>query len=296
MATVFKVDMTAAGVNKVIVREAQKHCEQTQAAIAQTQDSPLPPIMPCQEIDVYAELTPETTEIELYYDAISTKKQPDFRADNPSGQKMPEDTPKRVNTDVAVLQLPDGSFQTILPGMIVNGQLSYTCLQNVQHSLKIHYNKTDKPLRLVAITDRATCIRNELTAYLSADICIILDWYHLQKKTKTLVSLLCKDKANKKAHIAAIKNLLWEGKTTEALAYLSNMSIARQDSYEELYTYLNKHQAEIVNYKRRQAAGRTIGSGRGEKANDTAIAQRQKNNGMAWTDNGSRALAILAIT
>jgi hypothetical protein len=45
----------------------------------------------------------------------------------------------------------------------------------------------------------------------------------------------------------------------------------------------------------RQAANKTIGSGRVEKANDLVVAHRQKKKGMAWSKAGSSALAIIRI-
>jgi hypothetical protein len=39
--------------------------------------------------------------------------------------------------------------------------------------------------------------------------------------------------------------------------------------------------------------GKTIGSGRGEKANDQLVAHRQKKKSMSWSEKGSNALTIL---
>jgi hypothetical protein len=58
-------------------------------------------------------------------------------------------------------------------------------------------------------------------------------------------------------------------------------------------TYLEKHQAEIIDYGRRQRAGKPIGSGRMEKGVDQVIGVRQKHKGMSWSPTGSKALGIL---
>lgn len=55
---------------------------------------------------------------------------------------------------------------------------------------------------------------------------------------------------------------------------------------------MEKHQGEIVDYERRQQAGKPIGSGRMEKGVDQVIGSRQKNKGMSWSQKGSKALAI----
>ncbi|WP_317110915.1 hypothetical protein [Chroococcidiopsis sp. SAG 2025] len=59
--------------------------------------------------------------------------------------------------------------------------------------------------------------------------------------------------------------------------------------------YLEKHDSEIINYKRRTQAGKTIGSGRVEKGVDLTIGRRQKNKGMSWSHLGSRALSLLRV-
>ncbi|MBF0228710.1 MAG: hypothetical protein HQK63_03845, partial [Desulfamplus sp.] len=56
-----------------------------------------------------------------------------------------------------------------------------------------------------------------------------------------------------------------------------------------------KHKMEIINYKARKDAGKTIGSGRMEKGVDIVIGRRQKDNGMSWSESGSKALGILKV-
>ena len=63
----------------------------------------------------------------------------------------------------------------------------------------------------------------------------------------------------------------------------------------ELLGYLEKHRAEIIDYERHKQAGKTIGSGRMEKAVDQVIGHRQKKKGISWRPKGSKALAILKI-
>ena len=96
----------------------------------------------------------------------------------------------------------------------------------------------------------------------------------------------------KKEHASNINNLLWNGNTQKAITYLNNIPVKNKEKQQELINYLKKHIAEIIDYEKRQLAGRSIASGRGEKANDMLIAKRQKKKAMAWSDNGSKALAI----
>ncbi len=84
-------------------------------------------------------------------------------------------------------------------------------------------------------------------------------------------------KERKEIHGNALCSLLWKGRVFEALSYLEVMiDTKKQEVLSEFCAYLEKHKSEICNYERRQAAGKTIGSGRGEKANDQLVAGRQK--------------------
>jgi hypothetical protein len=62
-----------------------------------------------------------------------------------------------------------------------------------------------------------------------------------------------------------------------------------------LVTYLEKHRAEIIDYGRRQRAGKPIGSDRMAKGVDQGIGARQKHKGMSWSPTGSKALGILKV-
>ncbi len=55
-----------------------------------------------------------------------------------------------------------------------------------------------------------------------------------------------------------------------------------------------KHQHEIINYKRRSQAGKTIGSGLFEKEVDLTVGQWQKNKGMR-NAAFSRTLGLLKV-
>ena len=108
------------------------------------------------------------------------------------------------------------------------------------------------------------------------------------------MSMIASNKDDKQQYIKDINAALWKGNTNEAIAFLEDIKPRNKEKKNELLGYLNKHQSEIIDYEKRQKAGKSIGSGRGEKANDTLIANRQKKKGMAWSEKGSKALAILA--
>jgi len=65
--------------------------------------------------------------------------------------------------------------------------------------------------------------------------------------------------------------------------------------WQELLTYLEKHQLEIINYERGAQVEKSIGSGRVEKAVAQVIGERQKHKGKSWRPQGSRALGLLKV-
>ena len=62
----------------------------------------------------------------------------------------------------------------------------------------------------------------------------------------------------------------------------------------KLKEYFERNYYYIPNYALRKKLGLRNSSNRVEKENDLIFAQRQKNNGMAWSEQGSNALGVLA--
>ena len=76
---------------------------------------------------------------------------------------------------------------------------------------------------------------------------------------------------------------------------MGSVSARREKAKDDLLGYFARHESEIIDYGRRQEAGKAIGSGRMEKAVDQVIGVRQKNRGMSWTKKGNRALVLLTV-
>ena len=158
------------------------------------------------------------------------------------------------------------------------------------------YGNQIAPLNLVAITDGARVIRQRLVTIFGAAAVVILDWYHLCKKVRGLLSMIAVDKIEKSTHLKFLLSQLWQGKTATALDYLRQLiAVKNQDKWQELIGYLSKHQLEIINYNLRSRAGKTIVSGRVEKGVDLTVGSRQKKKGMSWRPKGSRALCLLKV-
>jgi hypothetical protein len=74
------------------------------------------------------------------------------------------------------------------------------------------YGSEAQPKNLVAITDGAKVIRNRLfTIFGTAAVIVILDWYHLCKKLRQLMSMIALNKFDKSKYLKFIIPQLWQG-------------------------------------------------------------------------------------
>jgi hypothetical protein len=129
-----------------------------------------------------------------------------------------------------------------------------------------------------------------------SNISVILDWYHLRKKCRELLSMAMKGTKLRNAVLGKLMPLLWYGLVDQAIDYLSHLpedQIKNPDEHLHLMTYLGKNRPMIPAYAVRRELGLRNSSNRGEKANDLLVAARQKHNGMSWSKSGSVALATV---
>lgn len=126
---------------------------------------------------------------------------------------------------------------------------------------------------------------------------VILDWFHLKKKCCQLTSLALKGKASRNEVLNHLLSLLWDGRVESAIEYLSEVKpekIKDGAQLEQLKGYLERSRPYIPCYSARKKLGLRNSSNRGEKENDLIVSERQKHNGMSWSETGSLALASLA--
>lgn len=258
------------------------------------------PLLVNQNVEIY---NSESQEILLFDDGIQVKGQKPKRekAYKTSADKYPQNksytkTPA-VNTDVVILQTASGSFEYITAPLPLDEQAPINLALFVKAKIIQEYGrKVSPPLNIVAITDGAKVIRQRLLNIFATTTVIILDWYHLGKKLRELMSMIARTKQEKSEYLKFLFSRLWRGKTPAAIDYLKTQVVARnQSKLLELIGYLEKHQLEIINYELRAASGKTIGSGRVEKGVDLVVGHRQKKKGMSWRTLGSKALAILKV-
>ncbi len=243
---------------------------------------------------------PEEKEILLFDDGIQVKGQKAERhpkqSQDKKSQKLLEAKTPAIITDIVILQKASAEFEYVAAPINADGEDLLSLASVVKAKVIQEYGSQASALNLVAITDGARAIRHRLLTIFGRGIIVILDWYHLGKKLRELMSMIAINKNEKIEHLKFLFSQLWQGRTTTALEYLKFQVVPKnRERWQELISYLEKHDSEIINYSLRSQAGKTIGSGRMEKAVDLTVGHRQKNKGMSWRTLGSRALSLLKI-
>jgi len=150
---------------------------------------------------------------------------------------------------------------------------------------------------LVFFTDGARNIKNNIEQFFSfRPYTIVLDWFHLKKKSQELLSMALKGKDIRNNVLQKMLRILWVGDVQgaiECLRSLPNSIIKNQKMLDEQINYLTRKEENITCYAVRAKFGLRNSSNPVEKENDILVAQRQKHNGMSWSQNGSGSLAAI---
>jgi hypothetical protein len=257
-----------------------------------------------EKVDIY---DGENREILVFEDAIQVRGQKENRVHK---QKVIEETPMNpaekpirlvakgkslpVFTNVVMLQKKNRAFEHMVAPIDEKGQETVSLPDMLKSRVIEEYGQATEPLPVVALTDGAQVIRQHLHAVFGATLVIILDWYHLGKKVRDLMSMIARNKDEKTLHLKFVFYHLWRGEIYTVLDYLeTRVQPKNEEKLRELIRYLNKHRDEIIDYRRRKKAGKMIGSGYIEKACDQVVGHRQKKKGMSWREAGSRGLGVL---
>jgi hypothetical protein len=237
-------------------------------------------------VDVY---DPSAEEVHVLTDGVLVKAQ------KPKHERVgaPRQNKPRTyhQTHVMLFQSPAGDYR-YLTG---SSDGSVSLVQVAQAHLRQEWAGRTTPLPVVVTSDGATQIRSDLAAIFGMSVTIILDWYHLQKRVYEQLCKCAYSKTQREGWEEIVLAYLWRGRTDKALTFLKALSVRNEKAHTELLGYLQKHQAEIIDYDRRKSIGKSVGSGRMEKAVDQVVAMRQKHKGMSWSKQGSHSLAQLKV-
>ena len=151
---------------------------------------------------------------------------------------------------------------------------------------------------IVFFTDGAKCIQDGIKKYFSGHkYLLILDFYHLIKHCEQGLSMaISKPAIRNQVLCGNLSGMLWNGKTDEAIKYLSELpdsAVKNKAQLQDVIDYLERKKEGITTLSIRRWLGMKIGSRDVEKDNDMIVASRQKHNGMSWNREGSSNLSAL---
>ncbi|MDO9535640.1 MAG: hypothetical protein Q7J85_10010 [Bacillota bacterium] len=185
-------------------------------------------------------------------------------------------------------------LQHLTGALVTTAGIYYLSGENLVEEIRFLVKKIN-PQSITVIADGAKWITKQIYLGVLADFTnktLILDWYHLEKKSKELLSMICYGKSHKNEVFSSLMRDLWHGKIDDALVRLAalNDKCRNQGKLSELIGYINTRKESIPNYDLRRQKCLYNGSGIVEKANDLLVARRQKNTSMQWTRRGGDAL------
>ena len=157
---------------------------------------------------------------------------------------------------------------------------------------------------LLCFTDGEEAINNEIKRVFGFRQCrILLDWFHLQKKSREFFSMILKGGKQNKAKNLGIRSrffrLLFIGNYEKAIKLLDDIDksmIKDNDILLKFKNYLNRKKEYLYVYYLRKILHMINASNMAEKANDMIIAQRCKNNGTSWVRKGINGMGLARCT
>lgn len=229
------------------------------------------------------ESSPENT-VYISIDDVGVQRQKDKRTDDCVKEK------KRVEN--TVIHVEANGMKHIITAIGMHNAFTLLMAFLISNELLGSHH-------IVFFSDGAQNIRSCIETFFSfrAPVVHMLDWYHLEKRMKELLSMAVKGNKEAKATIRnAIGSRLWAGNVDEAIDYLESIpdkSIKNQQRLDEAIDYLKRRRPHIPCYALRSLLGYRNSSNPAEKANDRVVAVRQKHNGMSWSSAGSSSLALI---
>ena len=222
--------------------------------------------------------------VNISVDDVGVKRQSEMRPKDEDSQQ-----PKRVeNTIIHVGHRKDSyiinadsvllAFKQLIGFLLINGLLRK---------------------RIVVFVDGARSLNSAILKMLSfTNYKVILDWYHLQKKCREQLSMALKGSKIRNEFLdKELLPCLWFGNVNGAIKSLKNIDpkkVKNQEYITKLIEYFERVRGIIPNYALRKELKLRNSSGIGEKSNDLVVSNRQKHNGMSWSDSGSFAFATVA--
>ena len=267
------------------IQAAVEACQRSEEETEAMADNPVPYEDPSRQ--TYVAIDDVGTKKQKAHRCPALDPDPDPDPD-PEAKKEKKKKKAYVYTTVAHVEHEDASY--VLVGAKVVGVLRMIL------ALLFH-NRLTAP-GLIFLTDGQKTLQAAIRCAFSwwGSLQLILDWYHLEKRCKEVLSRAMNGRALRNATLEKLRPLLWHGLTDQAIRFLRGLDaeqIKKEEAREELIGYLERCQPYIPCYAVRRKLGWRNSSQIGEKMNDLVVSERQKNNGMSWSPEGSVGLAAL---
>jgi hypothetical protein len=253
---------------------------------------------------------PEST-LTLTADAVFCKKQIETRGPvvkDAEGQRVPKPRLKRQERKKRKAESGERKTVSTACGTLsIPGQTKVTFAARSYGALFLRFlalmhARGLRHITLALFSDGEKLIREEALTVLGGKVKgfhQILDWYHLHKKVGDLLSPALKDIDRRTKEWIKLDDMLYHGAVDSAIAYLRSIQVEQirnPKKIDELIAYLEARREQIPVYSIRRKLGLPLSSNPAEKACDLCVSQRQKGRGMAWSADGSYALAVIRAT
>jgi hypothetical protein len=228
--------------------------------------------------------------VNLCVDDVGVKQQQEQRPSKVPTTAIARDSPPRPHVYQTVIHIEQQQSSYILNG-IGWCKLFSLLIAFLLHNDLLHYNLmffVDGQKTLHAAIQKAFAWFSPMQ--------LILDWYHLEEKCKQQLSMALNGRQVRNAVLERLIPLLWHGLLDSAQDYLRTLDpelIKDSAKLQQLIDYFERNRPFIPCYSVRKHLGLRNSSNMGEKANDLLVSQRQKHNGMSWSQSGSVALAAI---
>lgn len=261
------------------VVEAIKECAKTEQEIAEIKANPV----------AYED---SNKSVNICIDDVVVKEQKESRVSKSKSKEQKADKPNKERKYVhnTVAHLAKGKAKYLFNGYgvvtVLRMVIAFLLNNQLLDNNLVFFLDGQKTLH-EAILKIFSCFRN---------IKLILDWYHLDKKCKELLSMALTGRKVRNSVLEKLIPILWQGRVDSAIAYLQSIDsacIKNTDYIDKLIGYLQRNYHYIPCYSVRKQLNLCNSSNRGEKENDLIVSQRQKHNSMSWSKHGSIALASL---
>jgi hypothetical protein len=225
--------------------------------------------------------------VNIAIDDVSVKRQSETRR---KSSKPVEESNKRKYAHHTVIRIDKGQKRYSLVGAGIKEAIRYLIAFLLSNGLRGY--------RFQFFTDGHKVLNDTIRSCFSwnRNWGIILDWFHLVKKCKELLSMAMNGRIVRNEILREVMPLLWHGLTDKAIGLLKGIEaekVKNDEKLSKLIAYLERNKEMIPCYAIRKSLGLRNSSAIGEKMNDLIVSSRQKHNGMSWSKIGSLALAAL---